>query len=158
MIIVPPARLAKVSVVIICYVVTQVFAFDRSPVFWLHVPKCGTSFGLSAAAYPRSSERSPFPPRSGKWRSCDVEHQSIPVSANKKLLRSVVTMFRSPEDRRMSAYNWKKQNPVCCKSDWGWTQAEEKRVREIARQDSIDGSGSGDFAVMAMGKRRKRTC
>ena len=30
MIIVPPARLAKVFVVIICYVVTQVFAFDRN--------------------------------------------------------------------------------------------------------------------------------
>ena len=77
-------------------------------VFLLHIPKCGTSFGVTAASYPRQHNRSPFPLINKKWRHGDIEHQAIPQDADTGVLRSVVSMFREPEQRSLSAYTWKK--------------------------------------------------
>jgi hypothetical protein len=141
----------RILVVLIIFCGTVGVSHEWTPLFWLHIPKCGTSFGLSAALYPRLQYRSPFPNSRKKWRPGDAEHQAIPVSADEEMLRSVVTIFRNPEERRISAYTWKKFHPSCCTGNWGWSKITRQRVSEIAHKDVITGNTNSSYVVDAMG-------
>ena len=80
--------------------------------WWLHFPKCGTSFSVSVAPYRRDPSR----PKSKM-------HPPLAKST-----RKVVAIFRSPEARLRSAYHWMQVRPACCNNEWGWS----KSMREEA--------------------------
>ena len=62
----------------------------HEPLFWLHPPKCGTSFGASVDAYRISAARS------------HQLHQSLPSP----LEPGAVGFFREPRERLLSAYDY----------------------------------------------------
>jgi len=74
-------------------------------IFWLHFPKCGTSFEISVAPYLRSTDRK------------RELHQSLGRSSS---VGEVAAMFRSPEERLLSAHHWMSVRPQCCRAEWGW--------------------------------------
>lgn len=79
------------------------------PIWWLHIPKTGTSFHASTAQCPQHSGRS------------NAQHQNLPKNATQELLSSVASMFRHPQERLLSAYYYiQKVFPHCCVEDWGW--------------------------------------
>ena len=81
-------------------------AWLQQPLFWLHFPKCGSSFRISTAAYRWSSDR-----------LVAVNHQ--PVGSHTRL-DEVVALFREPRSRMLSAYAWIHQVRGKCCEDWGW--------------------------------------
>lgn len=90
---------------------------DKS-VWWLHVPKCGTSFHASTSQCRQERGRT------------SANHQNLPKIVTEKFLSTVVSIFRQPEDRLLSAYHWIKKDHGCCKSDWGWNKHTYKPVRK----------------------------
>ena len=65
--------------------------------WWLHFPKCGTSFATSVAPYQRAADRinsGMHPPLRGHTR-----------------LQDVIAIFRSPDDRLRSAHHWMQVRP-----------------------------------------------
>lgn len=106
-------------------------------IWWLHIPKCGSSFSNSAILYPRSKYRSPFPINDINHPK-DVQHQILKASNVKELSRiipQVAVMFRQPEQRLLSSYYYKlKLKNKCCWGDWGWNKMEQDQVlRDIER-------------------------
>eukprot|EP00931_Biecheleriopsis_adriatica_P061157 TRINITY_DN36770_c0_g1_i1.p1 TRINITY_DN36770_c0_g1~~TRINITY_DN36770_c0_g1_i1.p1 ORF type:complete len:313 (-),score=43.12 TRINITY_DN36770_c0_g1_i1:80-1018(-) len=110
-------------------------------VWWLHFPKAGSSFVNSV--------------KSCKWSPmrADTNHESLPVDASDELLKSVVAIFRQPEERLMSAFTWirklgkdprlkKARFTLECAEDWGWTMA----VSVPAKQAIFDGQSAAQFA------------
>jgi len=79
------------------------------PLFWLHIPKCGTSFGTSVAPYPTHNTRDP-----------SQQHQALNVIQDESQLRAVVGLFRNPDQRLLSSFYWIKKEKTCCTKDWGW--------------------------------------
>ena len=92
--------------------------------WWLHIPKAGTSFGLTLGAYPRSSSRT------------TLYHQLLPRSVSAPGdIGETVAMFREPTDRLRSTYEWVKarawpHKSMCCREDWGWPRAVYVRVHQ----------------------------
>jgi len=94
---------------------------------WLHIPKCGSSFGTSVASYGLSDVLRP-------------NHVPLSASIGDAQLSVVVTMLREPDQRLLSAYSWIKKVPGCCTSDWGW----EMRVFSQVRRDISRGVPPSD--------------
>lgn len=94
--------------------------------FWLHIPKCGTSFGTSVAIY-------------GIHNSQDISknHQALSTTFDRRQLLVVVAMFRDPDQRLLSAYNWIKRTSGCCTVDWGWEPPVFRPVLEAIRHHNI---------------------
>ena len=77
--------------------------------FWLHIPKAGTSFGTSVAVY-----------GTHPTRNLGNEHQSLSKARDEDQISNAVAMFRDPDQRLLSAYHWIKARRGCCTGDWGW--------------------------------------
>ena len=115
-------------------------AIDR--IFWLHVPKCGSSFTHTifhyACARPVSwscgnGVHHPPPDYCGTNRSTIQEQMHVgnyhtPIRWVQGMggrfepranVGNVVAVFRSPAQRLLSAFSYMKQMPFCCTSDWG---------------------------------------
>ena len=95
-------------------------------VWWLHIPKCGSSFSRSAGMYPTD------PNRNGGT------HAILPADADKATLGRVVTMFRAPKQRLMSMYEYMKRDVKIIKGkpnfygagfSWGWNMVDAHVVR-----------------------------
>jgi len=80
----------------------------KGMVWWVHPPKTGTSFAASVERCERA-----------KGRSKEL-YQNLPVEASDEILKTMVGMFRDPEERLLSAYHWIHRVPSCCIEDWGW--------------------------------------
>ena len=107
-------------------------ANSRLRVWWLHIPKCGSSFSQSAMLYARSNSRKVFPTNTGEWPPGAQEHQLLPMTGTegKLALHEAVGMFRQPEQRLLSSFAWKKSHAGCCMGDWGWNATEQFNVRQ----------------------------
>jgi hypothetical protein len=99
---------------------------DDKHVWWLHIPKCGSSFSRSAGMYPTD------PNRNGGT------HAILPADADKATLGRVVTMFRAPKQRLMSMYEYMKRDVKIIKGkpnfygagfSWGWNMVDAHVVR-----------------------------
>ena len=129
-------------------------------VFWLHFPKCGTSFKTvlqSAANALRTPDRMAKKLSFRYASRTDANHQSLTLEATCTQLaaranpqytcldeqRAAVAMFREPKQRLMSSYWWiHSKNTAhnlstrkrCCSVDWGWTpQVYKPMWAQIAR-------------------------
>ena len=115
-------------------------AIDR--IFWLHVPKCGSSFTHTIFHYACARSVSwsvgngvhhPPPDYCGTNRSTIQEQMHggnyhTPIRWVQGMggrfepranVGNVVAVFRSPAQRLLSAFSYMKQMPFCCVSDWG---------------------------------------
>jgi hypothetical protein len=97
-------------------------------VWWLHIPKCGTSFASSAHLYAEDP--------SHKHACCGPNHKRLPADVSASSLANVVAMFREPKQRAASAYYYLKhmstpRKDKCCTGDWGW---EKQTFRPIRKQ------------------------
>ena len=99
---------------------------DGKNVWWLHIPKCGSSFSRSAGMYPTD------PNRNGGT------HAVLPADADKATLGRVITMFRAPKQRLMSMYEYMKRDVKMIKGkpnfygagfSWGWNMVDAHVVR-----------------------------
>jgi len=87
-------------------------AGNRStPLFWLHVPKTGTSFEVSTRLYPQHTTR-----------IMDRVHQSLNVTWDDDQIKHTVTIMREPAQRLLSSFYYVRQEKLCCFGDWGWTK------------------------------------
>ena len=133
-------------------------AIDR--IFWLHVPKCGSSFTHTifhyACARPVSwscgnSVHHPPPDYCGTNRSTIQEQMHggnyhTPIRWVQGMggrfepranVGNVVAVFRSPAQRLLSAFSWMKQMPLCCGGDWGMGPANgSKRASVLKMPDA----------------------
>jgi len=96
---------------------------DTPPLFWLHIPKCGTSFGTSVASYPTHPTR-----------DLSQQHQALSVVQDESQLRAVVGLFRNPDQRLLSSFYWIKKEKTCCTRDWGWLPNVYVPVRNQIRE------------------------
>ena len=102
-------------------------------VWWLHIPKCGTSFASSAHLYAEDP--------SHKQACCGPNHKRLPASAPASTLQNVVAMFREPKQRAASAYYYLKymsnmsapKADRCCTEDWGWSRQTYEPIRREIR-------------------------
>ena len=100
---------------------------DGRIVWWLHIPKCGSSFSRSAGMYRAD------PNRNGGT------HAVLPADADEATLGRVITMFRAPKQRLMSMYEYMKRDvTVNAKGEphfygagfsWGWNMVDAHVVR-----------------------------
>ena len=102
------AREAQIS----CAHVHNLVSSAQETLFWLHPPKCGSSFGTSVDAYRISPARS------------HELHQTLPSPPE----TGTVGLFREPRERLLSSYDyilgsgWDEahRQARCCWDDWGW--------------------------------------
>lgn len=98
-------------------------------VWWLHFPKCGTSFKTTWCECPMSATRNPS------------QHQLLQDSDD---VSQVVAIFRDPSQRLASTYAFVKlagvahkdqgsgdQVEACCLTDWGWTDEQRSKVLDL---------------------------
>ena len=126
---------------------------SQQPVWWLHIPKCGTSFKESAELYVEDPEHSKA--------CCGYTHKRVPADASDETLSHVVAMFREPKQRAASAYYYmkKKSSPDgvnrCCERDWGWLKTVYRPIRAQIRDGAAFGDTLANFkgcqANMVMG-------
>ena len=121
----------------------------KPALWWLHIPKAGSSFALSTADYPVSryrdlggSQHQPLPSRFGLANISAV---------------NVVAMFRQPEHRVLSSYFHMRElartsktqlgKPLvsCCMEDWGWSPFVYLPVHRAVVQGSSVASTLGAF-------------
>ena len=113
-------------------------------IFWMHVPKCGSSFthtvfhyacrGVSWSVGQGRQAGTHHPSRAAGNQSCgdnisllqrDIKRGSYHTPVQwidgrmGEAVGNVVAMFRRPSQRLMSAFAWMKESPECCSSDWG---------------------------------------
>lgn len=122
-------------------------------VWWLHIPKCGTSFKESAELYTEDPEHS--------RACCGYTHKRVPADASDETLSHVVAMFREPKQRAASAYYYMKKKSApdgvnrCCERDWGWLKTVYRPIREKIRDGATFGDTLAHFkgcqANMVMG-------
>lgn len=77
-------------------------------VWWLHIPKSG---GFQDQVNKCNRE---------KTRISDANHQLLAKDADDGVLGKVVAIFRQPEERLASVFDWIMDNRYCCLDDWGW--------------------------------------
>merc|ERR1719188_2038872 len=70
----------------------------KTPTFWLHIPKCGTSFIKSLQGCKMASSESDL--------KAELRHAPLPPSLNDKF---AVAMFRDPNQRLASAFKYASQ-------------------------------------------------
>ena len=113
-------------------------AWLHQPLFWLHFPKCGSSFRISTAAYQYSADR-----------LVAVNHQTV---GPRTRLDEVVAIFREPHSRQLSAYAWIHQARGKCCEDWGWDSSTHIDVSQRIAAVSL-------LATRSLGLRgAKQTC
>eukprot|EP00927_Polykrikos_kofoidii_P035108 TRINITY_DN29676_c0_g1_i1.p1 TRINITY_DN29676_c0_g1~~TRINITY_DN29676_c0_g1_i1.p1 ORF type:complete len:317 (+),score=38.29 TRINITY_DN29676_c0_g1_i1:82-1032(+) len=110
--------------------VKPTWKLSEKAIWWLHFPKCGSSFGYSAAACTRAPGRRP------------TLHQVVPRNVTVQDLAYVAVMVRRPRQRLASARSWMRmalqEDFPCCIGDWGWRPAVYRAAREqIARNESL---------------------
>ena len=96
-------------------------------VWWLHIPKCGSSFKASVNMYTTD------PARGGGT------HAIFPADASAEEVGEVVTMFRAPKQRLMSMFEYMRRDVTFNAQgkpefygaglSWGWNGSERQRVR-----------------------------
>ena len=101
-------------------------------VWWLHIPKCGTSFASSAHLYVEDP--------SHKRACCGPNHKRLPADVSASSLANVVAMFREPKQRAASAYYYLlhmsghgSRKDKCCTGDWGWDKQTFRPIRKQIR-------------------------
>ena len=116
------------------------------PVFWLHVPKCGTSFDKTQRQYPRFVSRGKGMHQSPtKEEDCTVAKYSC---ADEQ--QATVTILRGPAQRLLSAYRWintLKARGVssCCGLNWGWSNDVSVPVKSEIRKGAPPWNTIGRF-------------
>lgn len=118
---------------------------DSKTLFWLHIPKCGTSFERAVEGYKEDLAR--------QHACCNI-HKLLPIHASDDLLQGVVTMFREPKQRLAAAYSYIAK--VRVGSDWGWSLETSRAMHEnssrgVAFNDSEMGSFVGCQTSMVLG-------
>jgi len=73
-------------------------------VFWLHIPKCGTSFKFSARLFPED----PAHAENACKKVCGGTHIYLPTEASTSTLSNVAVMLREPKQRVASAHAFAK--------------------------------------------------
>ena len=127
---------------------------SQQSVWWLHIPKCGSSFKESTELYAEDPEHSNA--------CCGYTHKRVPADASDETLSHVVAMFREPKQRAASAYYYmnKKSAPDgvnrCCERDWGWLKTVYRPIRARIRDGAAFGQTLANFkgcqANMVMGQ------
>ncbi len=128
-------------------------------VFWLHIPKCGSSFKTSTMMY-------------GFYRFGYTCHKPVPKEFSEEDWNHVAGMFRSPKQQKVSMYLYLKTRffndenghlqPFGAGGAWGWDDSspEVRRIRmAIYNNGSIAdtlGSYTGCQANMVLGERCMR--
>ena len=123
-------------------------------VFWLHFPKCGSSFHDAVHGFPYH--------RSHKGGN----HPTLSEVEDVSQLCATAAIFRDPRQREASAYNWIKHYYAtkirvpysprgCCTADWGWkTDVWEQVHTNIVRNHSLSetvGAFKGCMTKMILG-------
>ena len=104
--------------------------------WWLHPPKCATSFRYSVLDYPWS----PMRDKSFPFGNHQVLFPDIAAARNENKAK-LVGFFRQPEERLMSGYLHMNATPPCCTEDWGWRRQISRFVRsEFKRRPFVSGS------------------
>ena len=94
------------------------------PVFWLHFPKCGSSFKKSAKLYPQDPTHAANPCK----KVCGGTHIYLPKDASPTTLSNVAAMFREPKQRVASAHAFAKtMGPHWCRPEGNWTESATKK-------------------------------
>lgn len=119
--------------------------------WWLHVPKCASSFNMSVAGYPRSPERTR---KQHQRLHADVAslagREGRGASSGPASALQLVGFFRQPEARLLSAYLHMRRRVAnvtgktivkCCNSDWGWPRKTYKAVHQRIVGDALRGAG-----------------
>lgn len=92
--------------------------------WWLHPPKCATSFRYSVMDYPWSPMRDlSFPQGNHQVLFPDI------AAARHEPRAKLVAFFRQPEERLLSGYHHMHATPPCCTEDWGWNRITYTKVR-----------------------------
>lgn len=73
---------------------------QKTPTFWLHIPKCGTSFISSVQGCKIASPKYDL--------KAEIKHAPLPLSLNEKF---AVAMFRDPNQRLASGYAYASNMP-----------------------------------------------
>jgi hypothetical protein len=101
-------------------------------VWWLHIPKCGSTFRISAEQYTEDPEHA--------RACCGYTHKRVPEGASEETLSHVAAMFREPKQRAASAFYYMIRKSSgrdgvtrCCERDWGWLREEFRPIRERIR-------------------------
>ena len=92
--------------------------------WWLHPPKCATSFRYVVMNYSWSHMRDtswPF----GNHQTLFPDISAARNTDNARL----VAFFRHPEERLLSGYYHMQATPPCCTEDWGWSVAMARQAR-----------------------------
>ena len=96
--------------------------------WWLHPPKCATSFRYTVLDYPWSPMRdTSFPHGTHQVLFPDI------AAARNEPKAKLVAFFRQPEERLLSGYFHMNATPPCCTEDWGWNRPTYQRVRRELR-------------------------
>jgi len=90
-------------------------------VWWLHIPKCGTSFGAAVSSCQQDPTREPGP----------NVHPPVPPRSNS--VENVVAIFREPSQRLASALTFMGFSHHTCGS-WGCEKDDEGKIRQLMRQ------------------------
>jgi len=124
---------------------------SSTPVWWLHFPKCGTSFEHTVQKCKLDPLRGP------------EMHKPLPLGSPS--LHNVVAMFRTPAQRLASMYAFVSSNPdVCgpshCQWTWGANRSTEDKVFELvskgrtaANDDFLGSSFLGCQTNMVLGRK-----
>lgn len=92
------------------------------PVWWLHIPKCGSSLSKTVSVCPTDEAR-------GCYRN---PHHPLPIHLPLDS-HNVVAMFRKPTQRLASAYAFAYDEPFCM-GGWGARPAQGAKVHELLKE------------------------
>ena len=145
----------------------------RNGVFWLHFPKCGTSFRNSIECPVLHGEEEANTCHAGTplfvsrghalHKSLTRQHDCAnPTSVNgthyscSEEQQATAAMFRPPEERLMSSYFYIKSSiKGCCQDDWGWHSNVwtliQSRIRLGQSPAATIGKFSGCYTRMILG-------
>ena len=130
-------------------------------IFWMHIPKTGSSFTNTVFQYACRELGQPFfhgvgylnrarsdcgGSRSPLQSTADTRmyHMHVPwqrgprTSQPDPRVGNVVGMFRRPAQRFLSAFHWMRTVPTCCNEDWGMGPRRGGRRTAVNRMRSAD--------------------
>ena len=130
-------------------------------IFWMHIPKTGSSFTNTVFQYACRELGQPFfhgigylnrahgdcgGSRSPLQSTADTRmyHMHVPwqrgppTSQPDPRVGNVVGMFRRPAQRFLSAFHWMRTVPTCCNEDWGMGPRRGGRRTAVNRMQGAD--------------------